>query len=136
MDERTPTHSRDQQLGRLGEDLADAHLRTLGWEIVGRNWRCSDGELDIIAREPLPRGRTALVFVEVKYRSGLGFGDPLEALTRAKVARLCGLAQLWLREQHDAGMEPWADEIRLDAVGVLRQPGGSHRITHARGITR
>lgn len=136
MDERTPTRSHDQAVGRLGEDLADAHLRQLGWEIVERNWRCSDGELDIIAREPLPGDQTALVFVEVKYRSGLGFGDPLEAITRAKVKKLGELALLWLRERHDTGLETWADQIRVDAVGVLRQPGDVHRITHVRGITR
>ncbi|GAA1396976.1 YraN family protein [Luteococcus peritonei] len=131
MDPRTPTTSHDQQVGRLGEDLADAHLRGLGWQVIERNWRCPEGELDIIAREPLDSGGTALVFVEVKYRSGRGWGDPLEAVTRAKVKRLAALAQLWLREhpQH-------AEQIRIDAIGVLRVPGQRHRISHARGITR
>ncbi len=130
MDERKSTTSHDQQVGRLGEDLADAYLRTLGWQVVERNWRCQAGELDIVARQPLPDGGSALVFVEVKYRSGRGWGDPLEAITHAKVRRLRDLCQLWLREH-----EEHAEQIRLDAVGVLRTPGG-HRVTHVRGITR
>lgn len=135
MDGRTPTSSHDQQAGRLGEDLADAHLRRLGWTVLERNWRCPDGELDLVCRDPEParadgRGGT-LVFVEVKYRSGLGYGDPLEAVTRAKLRKLTDLAHRWLASHPDR-----AARIRIDAVGVLRQPGGSHRITHVRGITR
>lgn len=135
-DGRRPTTSHDQVVGRLGEDLADAHLRRLGWQVVERNWRCAEGELDIVAREPLGSGRSALVFVEVKYRSGSGWGDPLEAVTAAKVRRLGSLAQLWLREQRARGSAPSADELRVDAIGVLRRPGGGHTISHARGITR
>lgn len=130
-DARKPTTSHDQLAGRHGEDLADAHLRRLGWEVLERNWRCGDGEIDIICREPLPGGRSAIVFVEVKYRSSTSHGDPLAAITPAKVRRLGTLGLLWLR-QHPAR----ADEIRVDAVGVLRQPGRNHAITHVRGITR
>ena len=130
-DARKPTTSHDQLVGRLGEDLADAHLRRLGWQIVERNWRCGDGEIDIVAREPLPDGRSALVFVEVKYRSSASHGDPLEAITPAKVRRLSGLSLLWLRHHAER-----AEEIRDDAIGVLRRPGQPHTITHVRGITR
>lgn len=135
-DGRTPTHSHDQQVGRLGEDLADAHLRRLGWQIVERNWRCGDGEIDIIAREPLPGGGHALVMVEVKYRSGPGYGDPLEAITRAKLRKLTELAHLWLRAQRAEGCPESASRVRIDAVGVQRQAGRNHRISHVRGITR
>ncbi|WP_394277763.1 YraN family protein [Luteococcus sp.] len=136
MDGRRPTSSPGQLAGRLGEDLADAHLRRLGWQVVQRNWRCPSGEIDIIAREPLGGGRQALVFVEVKYRSGTGYGDPLEAITRAKVTKLVDLAHLWIRENRAGGGLPGMHGIRIDAVGVLRQPDGSHRISHVRGITR
>lgn len=136
MDTRTPTRSHDQYVGRIGEDLADAHLRGLGWQIIERNWRCRSGELDIIARDPEPAGRGTVVFVEVKYRSGLGFGDPLEAITRAKVARLRQLGLAWLRQRQEDGAAPVAEELRIDAVGVLRRPGEPHLVTHVRGITR
>lgn len=136
MDGRKPTSSPGQLAGRLGEDLADAHLRGLGWQVVERNWRCAAGEIDIIAHEPLSGGRAVLVFVEVKYRSGTGYGDPLEAITRAKVSRLGDLAHLWIREHRASGSLPGMHGIRIDGMGVLRQPDGSHRITHVRGITR
>ncbi len=136
MDTRTPTRSHDQRVGRLGEDLADAHLRGLGWQIIERNWRCREGELDIIARDPDPASRGTLVFVEVKYRSGLGFGDPLEAVTRAKVAKLRQLGLTWLRQQRDRGRPPLSEDIRIDAIGVLRRAGQPHEVTHVRGITR
>lgn len=131
MDTRTPTTSHDQQVGRLGEDLAHAHLHRLGWQVVERNWRCSDGEIDLVAREPLPDGGSVLVFVEVKYRSGLGYGRPLEAITRAKVAKLVDLAHRWLREHQER-----ATLIRIDGIGVLRRGDGTHQVEHVRGITR
>ncbi|MGO4958030.1 YraN family protein [Luteococcus sp. Sow4_B9] len=135
-DGRAPTSSHDQRMGRLGEDLADAHLRGLGWQVIDRNWRCAHGEIDIVAREPSGPKRTTLVFVEVKYRSGTGFGDPLEAITAVKVKRLTDLSQLWVRERRAMGRRIDASAIRIDAVGILRVPGGNHRITHVRGITR
>ena len=61
---------------RAGEVAAVQYLVKQGWTIVARNWRCSLGELDIVARTPGPD--PVLVFCEVKCRSGLGFGDPLD----------------------------------------------------------
>ena len=77
-------------LGRRGEKLAADHLIASGFEIVDRNWRCSQGEIDIIATK-----NSELVFVEVKTRSSLAFGHPLEAITVAKLARLRRLAAAW-----------------------------------------
>ena len=68
--------------------------------ILARNWRCRYGELDVIATDP--SGRT-LVFVEVKTRTGDGFGGLPEAVTAAKVKRIRRLAALWLAEQDDPG---------------------------------
>ncbi len=79
------TESR-QQVGRWGEDLACAELVRQGMEVVDRNWRCALGEIDIVATEVGDRGVT-LVFCEVKCRTGLGFGHPLEAITFAKCVR-------------------------------------------------
>ena len=66
------------ELGRLGERLAAEYLQQAGMRILDRNWRCAEGELDIVAAE-----RRVLVACEVKTRSGLGFGSPLEAVSRA-----------------------------------------------------
>ncbi|NNH72721.1 YraN family protein [Nocardia uniformis] len=111
-------------LGARGEDLAAEHLRSTGMEIVDRNWRCRYGELDLIARAP---GVTA--FVEVKTRSGVGFGLPAEAVTFHKQQRIRRLALLWLAEQDC----PW-QRIRFDVVSVLIPPGRDPEIKHLPGV--
>lgn len=115
----------NQALARFGEQTAAQFLEGLGWEVLQRNWRCRWGEVDIVALEP---AADTLVFVEVKCRRGLGFGHPLEAITREKAARLRTLASQWLRE---TGRN--ASAIRLDAVAVLVS-GSGPEITHVRGI--
>lgn len=117
-----------QQVGGLGEDLAVAELERQGMEIIARNWRCLAGELDVIAVEVVGDHRT-LVFCEVKCRTGLGFGDPLEAITGAKLRKLRQLAAQWLITE---GMH--ADNIRIDAVGVVMLRDQPPRLTHVRGI--
>ena len=113
------------QLGALGEQLAVEHLRSLGLRIVARNWRCRYGELDVIAVES---GHTA-VFVEVKTRTGDGFGGLAQAVPPQKVRRLRRLAALWLSEQ-DAS---WA-QIRIDVIGVRIGRQRSPEVTHLRGV--
>jgi putative endonuclease len=77
--------------------------------VVDRNWRCRDGELDLI----LVQGRT-VVFCEVKTRSSLAFGHPAEAVTLRKQQRIRHLAARWL-DDHRAR----ADRIRFDVAAVL-----------------
>ena len=113
------------RLGRDGEDAAAAHLTAAGCTLLARNWRCRDGELDLVIRD----GDT-VAFVEVKTRSGLGFGHPAEAVTVAKARRLRRLALLWLQESRgEVGMP----EIRFDVVSVLSRPGGPPVVEHLRG---
>lgn len=126
-----PGQGHDQVVGRRGEQLAADYLELLGWRILDRNWRCPAGELDLVALEPGDGGRDCLVFVEVKCRTGSGFGDPLEAITVAKVAKLVELSRLWLRS-HDMR----APHVRIDGVGVLAVRGRRPEISHARGITQ
>jgi putative endonuclease len=106
-----------KQIGVRGEDLACAELERQGMQVLERNWRCRLGEIDIVAAEAGATGLT-LVFCEVKCRSGLGFGHPLEAITYAKMRTLRQLAALWMREHR---MQ--ASSIRLDATGVVLMPG-------------
>jgi putative endonuclease len=103
-----------QALGRWGEDLAVRHLEAEGLEVVARNWRCREGELDIVMRDT-----GLLVFVEVKTRSSLLFGPPAEAVTPGKAARIRRLAQRWLVETRP----PYAPELRFDVISVLRTSG-------------
>lgn len=121
----TRTESR-QQVGRRGEDLACAELERQGLEVVARNWRCRQGEIDIVAAEP---GGGVLVFCEVKCRSGLGFGHPLEAITHAKLRTLRQLAAQWM---HDHRVR--AKTIRVDAIGVLLVAGQEPSLTHVKAV--
>ena len=103
-------------IGTRGEDLAAAELERQGLVILDRNWRCRLGEIDIVAMEVEGADRS-LVFCEVKCRTGLGFGPPLEAITYAKVRKLRRLAGEWL-----ATSTITARRIRIDAVGVVLLP--------------
>lgn len=111
-------------LGRWGEQLAADHLRRSGLIVLDRNWRCEIGEIDIVARD----GRQ-LVICEVKTRSGLSFGSPLEAITDHKARRLGWLACAWLRS-HSLSYRT----VRIDVVGVLRRHGADPLIDHIRGV--
>jgi putative endonuclease len=110
-------------VGDYGERLAQRYLVTQGMTLLGRGWRCGEGEIDIVARE-----RDVLVFCEVKTRSGARYGAPAEAVTARKAQRLRRLAYLWL-QQHP-GHVP---EIRFDVVGVVRPRTGAADVEHVRG---
>ncbi|MGH9300477.1 MAG: YraN family protein [Acidimicrobiales bacterium] len=99
-----------QVLGAQGEQAAADWYVTQGYEIVARNWRCRDGELDLIVRQ----GRS-YVFCEVKARSSEAFGHPLEAVTREKQMRVRRLAARFL--EHEAPVHP--RQIRFDVASVL-----------------
>jgi putative endonuclease len=97
-------------LGVSGEDAAAAWYLAHGYQVVARNWRCRDGELDLIVRQ----GRV-YVFCEVKARTTDAFGAPVEAVTRTKQGRIRRLAARWLEEA--APVRP--REIRFDVASVL-----------------
>jgi putative endonuclease len=100
---------RRRALGVSGEDAVAAWYEANGYEIVERNWRCREGELDLIVRS----GRV-FVFCEVKTRTTTNFGYPVEAVTKAKQTKLRHLAARWLA---DAPLAP--REIRFDVASVL-----------------
>jgi putative endonuclease len=109
-------------LGAHGERIAVAYLTRAGLRVLDRNWRCREGELDIVARDA-----GAIVFCEVKARRGTGYGLPVEAVTPAKQRRLRILAQRWL-----AAHDEHAPEVRFDVVGVLVHRTGPAVVTHLR----
>ncbi|RVW03653.1 YraN family protein [Rhodococcus spongiicola] len=111
---------RNLALGAMGEDLAAQRLVEAGLRIVDRNWRCRHGELDLVAVD----GDT-VVFVEVKTRSGLGYGSPAESVTYAKQRRIRMLAQRWLSESE----RHWP-HVRFDVVSVLVDRGRDPQVTH------
>ena len=107
-------------LGRRGEAIAAQHLEASGLTVVDRNWRCPQGEIDLVARDGVET-----VFIEVKTRSSVAFGHPLEAITVAKLARLRRLAAAWC-EAHPGQH----DRIRIDAVAVIAPAVGPVEIEH------
>lgn len=112
-------------LGRMGEDVAARHLESEGFVVLERNWRCSEGEVDILARD----GDT-LVVCEVKTRSSTRYGSPFEAITERKLHRLERLGMRWMRER---GVRP--KRMRVDIVSVLAPPDGRRVIEHVRGLS-
>ena len=109
-------------IGAYGERVAVRALTDAGLTVLDRNWRCRDGELDLVARDG-----DALVFCEVKTRTGSGFGSPAEAVTWVKRRRLRVLAGAWLAVHDDH-----APDLRFDVVEVLVPATGRPRVTHLR----
>ncbi|WP_396656901.1 YraN family protein [Microbacterium sp.] len=109
-------------LGRAGEDRAAAHLAGRGWRLLDRNWRCRQGELDIVALDG-----PDLVVVEVKTRRTIGFGHPLEAVDERKRARLWRLAMAWAAAHPELAR---GREIRLDAVAVIGADAATAKLEH------
>lgn len=97
------------RLGRVGEQLAAAHLERRGLAILARNHRTRWGELDLIAAD-----ERRIVFCEVKTRR-LGSSGPFDGLREAQTRRLRRMAAAWLQEQND---RPRTPDLRFDAIGV------------------
>jgi putative endonuclease len=109
-------------VGAYGERLAERHLTDQGLVVLVRNWRCADGEVDLILRDG-----DDVVFCEVKTRRGGRFGTPAEAVSAAKVRRLRRLAARWLAETQ---VHP--REVRFDVVAVLPQLRCAAQVEHVR----
>jgi putative endonuclease len=112
------------ELGKKGEALAADFLAEAGMQVVERNWRCSQGEIDLVVRDG-----DELVFVEVKTRSSLGYGHPLEAITVAKLARLRRLAGAWC-----AAHPGHHGLVRIDAVAVVAPVFGTVVVEHLKRV--
>ncbi|HWH01590.1 MAG TPA: YraN family protein [Pilimelia sp.] len=112
-----------QAVGAYGERLAVRHLEEAGMVVLARNWRCADGELDIVARDG-----SVTVFCEVKTRRTDGYGPAAAAVAGRKQRRLRRLAARWLATCADP-----PGEVRFDVVSVHPQPRGAARIDHLRG---
>jgi putative endonuclease len=109
--------------------VAARHLEGRGWRLLDRNWRGTGGELDLVALDG-----DVLVAVEVKTRSGEGFGHPAEAVTRDKLARLRRLTGQWLEEHGSRQAGRGFREVRVDVVAVTLPRAGAARIEHLEGV--
>lgn len=118
----TPMTTQRRAVGAYGERVAEKHLTAHGLVVLDRNWRCGDGEVDLILRDG-----DDVVFCEVKTRRSTTFGTPAEAIRPDKVHRLRRLAGRWLAEH---AVHP--REVRFDVVAVLPQRRGAPLVEHTR----
>nr|WP_175491208.1 YraN family protein [Microbacterium azadirachtae] len=114
------------ELGRAGEERAVAYLTRLGYRILDRNWRCDQGELDVVALH-----QDALAFVEVKTRRTLDFGHPFEAIDASKRQRLWRLAHAWVREHR---RESLGRTLRVEAIGIVGADPAIGALEHLRDL--
>lgn len=113
-------------LGRAGEARAARHLEERGYTILDRNWRCTQGELDIVAID-----HGVLAVVEVKTRRSESYGHPFEAVDARKRRRLWRLAHAWLEAHPDL---PKVRAVRLEAIGIVGDPE-SGALEHLRDLS-
>ncbi|MDP2775741.1 MAG: YraN family protein [Nocardioides sp.] len=118
------TAASKQAVGAYGEAVAARHLAEKGLRVLERNWRCDEGEIDLVLRDG-----DVLVVCEVKTRTSDACGSPNEAVTQDKLDRLRRLAHRWTG---DHGVLPAETRIDLVAVRVARR--GAAEVEHVRGI--
>ena len=108
-----------QELGELGERIAERWMRRKGWRLVGRRFRNGHRDIDLIVE-----GEDTVVFVEVKARTGAGCGDPVEAVDWRKHRELARSARVWIDRFGRPGKG-----YRFDVIGVLVE-GDRVRVRH------
>jgi putative endonuclease len=119
---------RSKPLGQRGEDLARRFLRKAGLKVLGRDYRCPAGEVDLIALDRSTRktlGAETIVFVEVKTRSAVEGTRPEAAVDGDKQARVRSAAAYYLAHYPTAGYR-----TRYDIVAVILPEDGKPQITH------
>jgi putative endonuclease len=109
-------------LGRAGEERAARYLERCGYAVLDRNWRISEGELDLVVAR-----RSELVVVEVKTRRGESFGHPFEAIDRRKQSRLWRLAVAWVAAHPS---EAQGRRLRLDAIAIVGPDPATGSLEH------
>lgn len=110
-------------LGERGEVAAAGEVRRKGFRILRKNYKCAAGEIDLIAEKA---GR--IHFIEIKTRSGLGFGDPAEAVGPKKQKKLILLAEWYLKENKLEN-----SPVSFDVAAVLLKEGGAFEVRFIEG---
>jgi len=113
--------------GTLGEKLAKGFLRKKGYRIIETNYRCPEGEIDIVAKK-----KDSLVFIEVRTRMSLEFGSPEESITPAKMKRLRATAYHY-RQTHDNLPSLWRIDMVAIELNQNRKPSRIELIENAVG---
>ncbi|MCR2801070.1 MULTISPECIES: YraN family protein [unclassified Microbacterium] len=112
--------------GRAGEQRAARYLEQAGWRVLDRNWRCAQGEVDIVAT-----CADSLVVVEVKTRRSDAFGHPLEAVDERKRRRLWQLAFAWLAAHPDLVQ---GRRLRLDVIAITGDDPATAPLEHVQDL--
>lgn len=113
-------NSSNKEMGKVGEEMAESLLKDMGYEIIKKNYRYGKGEIDIIANDG-----AVLVFVEVKTRSNLQFGEPELAITKTKINQLRKIANMYLYENN---IEDTL--VRFDVIAILMDEQSEPKINH------
>ncbi len=114
-----------KKLGQDGETMACGYLKRKGYSIITRNFRCRNGEIDIIAQD-----KKTIVFCEVKARNNRKFGEPFEAVNKCKQLRLRRLAEGYLQRIKNEEKSIQDYNYRFDVVSIVFSKDRNHSITH------
>lgn len=117
--------TRNKTVGAFGENAVVDFIRQQGATIVDRNWRVKEGEIDIVAQ----LGDGSFAFVEVKTRTSITYGHPLESINSSKAHRLQRLALAWLATHQSLG-----HEYRIDCVAVIISANGKFTIEYRKNV--
>ena len=112
-------------IGKTGEREVESYLKSRGYRILERNWRIKEGELDLVVEDR----DGMIVFVEVKARSSISHGDPLESITQEKAFRIQRLALAWLATHQRLG-----SRYRIDVAGILVTRSGEFLLDYREGV--
>jgi putative endonuclease len=113
------------ELGEFGEDFVAKRLIARGYRILDRKWRIREGELDLVALTEMGE----IVFIEVKTRSSVAFGDPIEGVSPEKAQRIQRLALAWLATHQRLG-----NPYRIDVAGVLMLRSGEIKLDYREAV--
>jgi putative endonuclease len=114
----------NKRIGDWGESMAVSYLETNQYQIIGRNVRTRNGEIDIVAKKD-----NLVVFVEVKTRTSSEYGFPEQAVTPRKQARMLAVAESFIA-QAPAAIESW----QFDVISIEGKPGATPVITHFENV--
>lgn len=114
------TEKNKKDIGKEGEDIAVKYLTEKGFEIIERNYHYSHGEIDIIAND-----KQQLVFVEVKTRFNLDYGEPEYAINLKKIKQIKKMAELYLFDKEIEEVD-----CRFDVVAIILGDSSNPMIKH------
>lgn len=111
------------EIGKIGEELATKYLKSLGYSIIAKNFKARHGEIDIIAKD-----KNEIVFIEVKTRTNIKYGKPIEAVNELKQKHLINTVNYYLYKNHSENKF-----IRIDVIEIYLY-NNKYRINHIKQI--